>query len=474
MIKRETIATQVRSVVEKNKLEKSFLPLLEEFFFRAADQYNWTDNDLKNAMNKFEKAFNIEFINLCINKLFYKHKDCNACMKINYRNDERSVFLDIDELKSILKFEQPIMKQFINNFMHEMGHLIQARMEYGQYYRRKNSFYYTGFKVDILDAETQEILFSKGTIANEYAEVINATRLTEGNISCDKYIGYEKIQNAGKVMLSSLGIEEMEFSDLQLKGRKPYENLIASKLGRVPYEMYLDSFEEILDSIYNFNRNPNQRKNLIAQIDALQILSKELFKERFENINLNSNEGLTELAKLTIDKENKDNALYMLFDEFNIKGSELQIDKEMDIHENLSRLGYSDEFLIEFYNNIETDEILKRQEQFDRQNEKQYDNQELMEKMYQSFLKYPIKKVPFKYRPSVILSKIIGLIKRKKLKKDYKLLTEGKTFKKQRTEFIHEMTDNIIAQNAIITNYSKSMDGKKTMDGDIDKYESFR
>ena len=94
--------------------------------------------------------------------------------------------------------------------------------------------------------------------------------------------------------------------------------------------------------------------------------------------------------------------------------------------------------------------------------------------MYQSFLRYPIKKVPFKDRPGVIISKIIGIIKRKRFKEDYKLLTEGKTFKEERTEFIHEMTDNIMAQEEIIMNYNKSMDEKKTMDGDIDKYESFR
>ena len=70
-----------------------------------------------------------------------------------------------------------------------------------------------------------------------------------------------------------------------------------------------------------------KRKKFISQIDELQTLSKKIFEERLKNIIKNSNDILGELAKLTIDKENKDNALMMVFDEFKIKQSELHMDE---------------------------------------------------------------------------------------------------------------------------------------------------
>ena len=89
------------------------------------------------------------------------------------------------------------------------------------------------------------------------------------------------------------------------------------------YKTYIDGFEEILDAI----ANNMKRKKFISQIDELQTLSKKIFEERLKNIIKNSNDILGELAKLTIDKENKDNALMMVFDEFKIKQSELHMDE---------------------------------------------------------------------------------------------------------------------------------------------------
>lgn len=92
--------------MELNKLEKSFQPLIEEFFLRATDQYEWRHYELKVAINKFERVEKIKFINLWENKLIYKKKSTRASWQYNLRKDETSIFFDIDDLKSILKFEQ--------------------------------------------------------------------------------------------------------------------------------------------------------------------------------------------------------------------------------------------------------------------------------------------------------------------------------------------------------------------------------
>lgn len=59
--------------------------------------------------------------------------------------------------------------------------------------------------------------------------------------------------------------------------------------------------------------------------------------------------------------------------------------------------------------------------------------------IYESFLKYPIKKVPFKDRPGVLLSKVIGFIKRKSLNKNTKLLPQSNSSKHE--EHIHFVSE---------------------------------
>lgn len=253
--------------------------------------------------------------------------------------------------------------------------------------------------------------------------------------------GYERIQNAGKVMLSSLGITEMEFSnlqmDLQRNGRENWENFVANKLRNIPSKMYRNGFEEALDCIWNSGNKKKQRKNLIAQIDSLQRLSKKLFEERFENINPNSEDGLRDLARLRIDEGDRNQALMSLFDEFHINLSELQIDDSESIDTKLSEQGYRDNFFLKLYN-IEVEERLKRQEEESR---KVYDNKEFIENIYQSFLKYPVKNIPFKDRIGVRFSKLIGIIKRKSLNKNIEFLEEGKTHTNSHSEFVSEMAD---------------------------------
>lgn len=432
MIEREKIDILVKKLVDKNKLQKCFIPIIEEFFFRVADQLEWKDERLNNAISRYEKVVDIKFINMFEREsLFKKYKKNIAITQYNRNTKRISVYFDIDELKSILEFDKEKIENFINNAMHEQGHVIQIE--------ENESKFNDGFReIKNIGDFKNRIFSSKDTIINEFVEVINAVRLQNGNIERDKYYGYKEIQTAGRIILNSFGISELELANLQFEpnAREAYESLIANKLRSVPSEIYRDSFGEILDAIYNFSNDENQRDNLILQIDSLQILSKKIFEERFNDIMINSNNTLRDLAKLRIDQEEKSIALMILFDEFNIKESELQINDGRDIHTMLSEQGYNDEYLEELYD-IECEEKIKNQEQTNKQNEKHYDNEEVIEKLYQSFLKYPIRKVPLKDRPRVILSKIIGKMKRRTFKQN-NLLPEPNLYNYNRhTKFVN-------------------------------------
>lgn len=328
MIEREKINKEIENLIEKNRLEKCFLPIIEEFFFRVADQCNWDEYDFKVAINKFEKVRNIGFTNFWeTTLLILKQKECAAATQYCSSNNSISIFFDIDQLKGILKFDKSQIENFINDAMHELGHALQPKRKDHYLSKNINDLLYFGFKIYEINPENQIYIDDRSTILNEFAEVINADRLQNGYISENKKRGYPDIQNAGQIVLSSLGITALEFANLQFKGREDYEKFVANRLRLPSYKTYIDGFEEILDAIDTFSNSKNQRNNFISQIDSLQTLSKKIFEERFNNIIENSNDILGDLAKLIIDKEDKNNALRMVFDEFKIKQSELHMDK---------------------------------------------------------------------------------------------------------------------------------------------------
>lgn len=44
-------------------MQSCFIPIIEEFFFRVADQLDCNDEELKNAIKRYEKVVNIKFAN---------------------------------------------------------------------------------------------------------------------------------------------------------------------------------------------------------------------------------------------------------------------------------------------------------------------------------------------------------------------------------------------------------------------------
>ena len=433
MVKREEIKNIVKEVVDKNKLQRCFIPIIEEFFIRGADQFKWNKEELGDAIIRFEKVVNIKFVDMYERRhIIKKYKEKGAFTSYRLKNQKISVFFDIDYLKGILEFDKEKIEEFINTAMHELGHSIQ--------YQKEKNKVNSGFREDrTINKYGINRVSTRDCMINELAEVINATRLENGNIENDRYLGYEEIQTAGKIMLNSFGISELELADLQFQSnaREKYENFIAKKLDGISSELYRNSFGEILDAIYKFSTDENQRDNLILQIDSLQNLSKELIEKRFYNIIRNSDNTLKDLAQLSIEQGNAETELEWIFDEFNIESSELKKNGSKNIHTMLSELGYDDKYLVELYD-MECDELIKIQNQKDKP--KKYDNEELIEKLYQSFLKYPIRKVPLKYKPGVILSKINGKKKRRALNQE-KLLPEPNINCDRHAEFVNKISD---------------------------------
>lgn len=252
-------------------------------------------------------------------------------------------------------------------------------------------------------------------MVNEYAEIINAYRLKNGCISSNKYKFYMPIQSAGKIMLSSLGINEMEFSNLQLKGKEVYKEFVKAKLGKtmdqLTVSLYIRSFEATLDCIWRISLDKrNRRKDFILLVKNLQSFSNEFFKYRLEGINLKGKSCLTYLSKIIIDKIERDKALKEMFYEFNITNDELKIDKGIDIYDKLLEQGQDKEFLSELKEKV-IEEQLKIKEETSKQNEKKYDNEELIEKIYQSFLRYPTKNLKVKQKVRLFISKKLDGLK---------------------------------------------------------------
>lgn len=431
MIQRRKIDIYVKKLVEKNGLQKCFIPIIEEFFFRVADQCDWGDEELSDAASRFEKELSIEFVNM-----HKTEKDRRSYVRIDWNTN--SICFDVNFLKNILKYDEKEMETFINVVMHEFGHVVQTQRD------MKRKTINVGFSQMIFIVDSKNIKLSyKDLSINEFAEVINANRLQHGNLERDKYSGYENIQSAGRIILSSFGISELELADLQFEtnAREAYEEYVANKLGRVSSKIYRDGFGEILDAILKFSYDLEQRSNLILQVDALQILSKKIFEERFEDIMLNSNDTLRDLAKLRIDETTKNNSLKMLFKEFNIKNSELQINYGTDIYTKLLEQGiYDNEDLKKLYS-VECEQRIKIDKQRDKQNEKRYDNKELKEEIYQVFMEYPLRKIPLRDIPGVILSKIIGKVKRRGFKQNNLLPSPTFSNNNKYTEFASRISN---------------------------------
>ena len=117
------------------------------------------------------------------------------------------------------------------------------------------------------------------------------------------------------------------------------------------------------------------------------------------------------------------------------------MDTVINIYQRLHELGYKDGFLSRL-EEVVLEEREQRKEQNNKQNEKKYNNEELREKIYQSFLNYPTKDMSFTDRVSIAVCKAIGKHKRRSLNKDTNnLLVECNNSSDAKKQFAFRMSD---------------------------------
>ena len=294
-------------------------------------------------------------------------------------------------LKYILKYNPARIEEFINTLFHEFGHVIQSSKKDGYLYGKKNK-YVLGLSECEWEKDAPLKIF-RGTSINEFAEIINANRISNGNIISETYLGYENFQIEPKLYLYSIGITEEELANLQYKGRNAYIKYIHSKLKSSQTNLSIYYFENDLNKLYNYYTHPNfkSRKRIISVINHLQLLSNDVFIIRFYNILENSKNQLEDFAKLSLDRERKNNELIKLFKKLNISPKELELHGGTSIRNLLLEKGFSEDF-IKSFEKEEQKQRLALQEKNEEQSKITYDNSELIEKIYNSFLEYPLSK----------------------------------------------------------------------------------
>ena len=64
MLEKSIINKYLKTLFEQNRLDKSFYPIIEEYFYRVSEQQNWTEQDLSLAINRFDRVMSIKFMNI--------------------------------------------------------------------------------------------------------------------------------------------------------------------------------------------------------------------------------------------------------------------------------------------------------------------------------------------------------------------------------------------------------------------------
>lgn len=100
MVEREKIKKLVKEVVDKNKLHSCFIPIIEEFFFRAADQLDWNDEELNSAITRYGKLLNKNGIRFARNII--------GTHTIHSNTKKSDISFGSDYLKFILEFDKKI------------------------------------------------------------------------------------------------------------------------------------------------------------------------------------------------------------------------------------------------------------------------------------------------------------------------------------------------------------------------------
>lgn len=376
-MEREEIIKRVSKALTTKKIHQAFYPIIKEFFIRAVQQYGWTEEELQKALDSFKHLQNIQFKNM---RGLEKGRN-----KINFKNLNVSIGMAIEYLRGILTYDINKIEEFINVMIHELGHLIKIR-------KMSNDKIEVGLKV--IDKRNSKN--TQGDIINEFGEIICAQKLQKGNILEGRYQGYFHMQGTLRAAICALGLTEEELFYLQWQGRNAYEEAVIKKIGGQLGKTYLASFETILDSIHASYMSGN-KEDVSIQVKVFNDLINRIFRERIQV--LKGKVTIQYLAKLDAEQTMCNVALQDMLIELGIE-EKVKVGVSYNLLESKAPTSMIERI------REEGDRILEERDRKNKEEANFYDNTQLIEEIYESFSKYPIRLLPILSLPEIIRIKI--------------------------------------------------------------------
>lgn len=249
-------------------------------------------------------------------------------------------------------------------------------------------------------------------MTNEFAEVINAQKLTKGFLDDHIiYDGYGVMQKLNRAMIYSLGISEEELADFQMKGigRDEYESRIEQILGKNNKPL-LVALEDTIDTTYNIIEDICNKKkgsiskaelkaNLKLQLKNFTEISNKILELRIEK--LGKEPDIKEIAKIIRDKEKRDKNLKKAVREYGIAFFRyFKIGLKPNMLEE-----YGPDLLKTLEGQKRIREVIREIDKEERKNRDmvRYDNKELIEKIFQAVHNYDISKLPISNKEKIVL-----------------------------------------------------------------------
>ena len=398
--KEKEIRQKVKNILkDKPEIDTFFHPLIEEFFVRVQDQYNLDEKQLEVYLNRFSKVTKISFTDelednktsgVVVNNQFYD--DYTSRIKVKPYIEINSIYLE-----SILEGDKKYIEDFIDVFFHEMGHLIQVSLYQSSILAGVKK---TSFKKNI---ETLNPIAQEFRIMNEYAEIVNARKLTTG-VADGNYQGYENEQLLAKATYIAMGITDEVAAELQMLGI-PIDVYISNNSSHHLNDMLMSRLS--VDEIQILNEHLMYTfKNSGITVGAIEYVNKSNNAKKEEMFNsyivfLNANlmdrilcmqePTITKLAQVMLDKQKMDEYVKKsleLYKKNHLLPEEFEVNQEDFVSFAIGKYNLSNEQL-EFLNN--EFQRLKEQEEaqaLEKREMPKYDNSSLISALLESSVYY--------------------------------------------------------------------------------------
>lgn len=421
-MEKEEVIKNLSKVLTNKKIHPAFHPIIKEFFVRAAEQYKWTQEDLQKALNSFAYLQDIRFKNIRgLEKGRNKIRNFKGSIRVR-------IYLSIEYLKEILSYNVDKIEEFINVMVHELGHEVKIR-------NISDHKIESGFQ--IIGKQGKKDI--QGRFINEFAEIICAKKLQKGNLLDRKYDGYFHMQSAARAAIYALGLTEEELFLLQWQGREKYEKAVREQLGEASSKAYIASFEIVLNTIHE-NYIKGDKIGVATQVESFNGLVNSAFKERFSRMKGNATDY--QMAKLDIEETICDEALQDMPKELRIE-EKMRLGVRRDIIYGLSE----DKMVASNAERIlqEADRILEERDAMRIREAKFYDNTQLIEEIYTSFSKYPVRLLPTLKIPEILRAKKAGKEARKRQlaipTEENGVSTQEELYTTKHSQFVRKMVE---------------------------------